>query len=69
MGGNSQDVKRLKKNMGFLPSMHQVFLTTYICFALMEIIMRFKHLEVSHIMAFKLVLSFKYRYGLIQDPF
>ena len=51
MGGISQGVERLTK-MRFLPSILWVFLTTYIFFALMKIIMCFKHLEASHIMSF-----------------
>ena len=47
MGGISQDVKTIKK-VRFLPSLLWVFLTIYICVALMKITMRFKQLEASH---------------------
>ena len=51
MGGISQDVKRLK-NVEFLLFILWIFLTIYICVALMKITMCFKQLEASHILIF-----------------
>ena len=49
-GRNQSGCEKAKK-VGFLPSILWVFLTIYICFALMKITMCFKHLEASHIMS------------------
>ena len=49
-GSNQSGCGKAKK-MGCLPSILLVFLTIYICFALMKITMCFKHLEASHIMS------------------
>ena len=51
MGGISQDVKRLKKKVEFLPFILWVFLTIYTFVALMAITMCFKKLEAGHIMS------------------
>ena len=41
-----------QKKLGILPLTYRVLLTTYIFFALLEIVMSLKHIEASHIMAF-----------------
>ena len=50
--GWSQPGREKAKKMGILPFMYWVLLTTYIFFALLEIVMCLKHIEASHIMAF-----------------
>jgi hypothetical protein len=40
------------KKLGILLFMYWVLLTTYIFFALLEIVMCLKHIEASHVMAF-----------------
>ena len=40
------------KKLGILTLTYLVLLTTYIFFALLEIVMCLKHIEASHIMAF-----------------
>ena len=49
--GRNQSGCEKAKNLGFLPFLLWVFLTIYICVALTKITMRFKQLEVSHIMS------------------
>ena len=50
-GWNQPGREKVKK-LGILPFTYWVLLTTYIFFALLEIVMCLKHLEASHIMAF-----------------
>ena len=49
--GRNQSVCEKAKSLEFLPPILWVFLTIYIFYALMKIIMCFKHLEASHTMS------------------
>ena len=50
--GWNQPGREKAKKLGILPFTYWVLLTTYIFFALLEIVMCLKHIEASHIMAF-----------------
>ena len=50
--GWNQPGREKAKKLGILPFTYWFLLTTYIYFALLEIVMCFMHIEANHIMAF-----------------
>ena len=50
--GWNQPGREKANKLGILPFTYWVLLTTYIFFALLEIVMCVKYIEASHIMAF-----------------